>query len=35
MRDIGKVLDDLWKTVNEIRNARNSPATGQKTNLQK
>ncbi|XP_031550116.1 vacuolar protein sorting-associated protein 54-like [Actinia tenebrosa] len=35
MRDIGKVLDDVWKAVNELRNAKNSPATGRKASLQK
>lgn len=35
MKDIGKVLDDVWKTVNELRSAKNSPATGRKASLQK
>ena len=33
--DISKSLDDLWRTVNELRMNRGSPSTGKKNILQR
>ncbi|KXJ22313.1 Vacuolar protein sorting-associated protein 54 [Exaiptasia diaphana] len=35
LRDISKVLEDLWRTVNDLKAARNSPSTTRKKSQQK